>query len=290
MANYTRDYSLPELMAVSVAREIRDGELAFIGIGMPLMAATVAKFTHAPNFNMMVEYGAVGPVPLRLPMDVCCAVNNERSYFAGSQREVLGALQAKFVDLACISGAQIDKYGNLNSTCIGDYKHPKVRLAGSGGANDLASSARRTIIMMRQDDRNFVNQVDYLTSPGYLTGPGAREKAGLVGVGPVAVVTTMGIYRFDVETCEMFLEKIHPGVDLEKIKSTAQWDIAISPNLVETELPTEEQIMIMRTLDPRAVYLGTGRQALTGNFEAFMKMFEDSYQPMVTLMRSKGMM
>ncbi|MEN6328111.1 MAG: CoA-transferase [Syntrophomonas sp.] len=290
MANYTRDYSLPELMAVSAAREIRDGELAFIGIGMPLMAATVAKFTHAPNFNMMVEYGAVGPVPLRLPMDVCCAVNNERSYFAGSQREVMGAQQAGFVDVACISGAQIDKYGNLNSTCIGDYNHPQVRLAGSGGANDLASSANRTIIMMRQDDRNFVNQVDYLTSPGYLTGPGAREKAGLVGVGPVAVVTTMGIYRFDVETCEMFLEKIHPGVDLEKIKATVPWDLAISPDLGETELPTEEQIMIMRTLDPLAVYLGTGRQALAGNFEVFMKMFEDSYQPMVTLMRSKGMM
>ncbi|MEN6463190.1 MAG: CoA-transferase [Syntrophomonas sp.] len=290
MANYTRDYSLPELMAVSAAREIRDGELAFIGIGMPLMAATVAKFTHAPNFNMMVEYGAVGPVPLRLPMDVCCAVNNERSYFAGSQREVMGAQQAGFVDVACISGAQIDKYGNLNSTCIGDYNRPQVRLAGSGGANDLASSANRTIIMMRQDDRNFVNQLDYLTSPGYLTGPGAREKAGLVGAGPVAVVTTMGIYRFDVETCEMFLEKIHPGVDLEKIKATVQWNIAISPHLVETELPTEEQIMIMRTLDSLAVYLGTGRQALAGNFEAFMKMYEDSYQPMVTLMRSKGMM
>jgi len=290
MANYTQDYSLPELMAVSVAREIKDGELAFIGVGMPLMAATVAKFTHAPNFNMMVEYGAVGPAPLRLPMCVNCAVNNERSYYAGSQREVMGAQQAGFVDVACISGAQIDKYGNLNSTCIGDYNNPKVRLAGSGGANDLASSASRTIIMMRQDGRNFVNQVDYLTSPGHLNGPGSREKAGLVGGGPVAVVTTLGIYRFDVETREMYLEKIHPGVDLEKIKASVQWDLAISPDLVETELPTEEQVMIMRTLDPLAVYLGAGRQTLAGNFEAFMKMFEDSYQPMVSLMRSKGMM
>jgi len=289
MANYTRDYTLAELMAVSGAREIRDQELGFIGVGIPLMAAMVAKFTHAPNFNMMVEYGAIGPIPLRLPMCVCCTVDNERAYFAGSQREVMGAQQAGFVDVACISGAQIDKYGNLNSTCIGDYTNPQVRLAGSGGANDLASSARRTIIMMRQDERNFVNQVDYLTSPGYLTGPGAREKAGLVGSGPVAVVTTMGLYRFDAGTCEMFLEKIHPGVDLEKLKATVQWDLQISPNLRETELPTEEQIMIMRTLDPLAVYLGTGRQALAGNFEAFMKMFEDSYQPMVTLAKSKGM-
>lgn len=290
MANYTKDYSLPELLAVTVAREIRDGELAFIGVGMPLMAATVAKFTHAPNFNMMVEYGAVGPAPLRLQMCVNCAVNNERAYFAGSQREVMGAQQAGFVDIACISGAQIDKYGNLNSTCIGDYRQPKVRLAGSGGANDLASSASRTVIMMRQDGRNFVDKVDYLTSPGHLGGPGEREKAGLVGGGPVAVVTTMGVYRFDNETREMYLEKIHPGVDLEKLKAAVKWDLAISPNLTETELPTEEQITVMRTLDPLAVYLGTGRQTLSGNFEAFMKMFEDSYHPMVNLMKSKGMM
>jgi len=290
MANYTHDYSLPELMAVSAAREIRDGELAFIGVGTPLMAATVAKYTHAPNFNMMVEYGAVGPAPLRLPMCVNCAVNNERAYFAGSQREVMGAQQAGFVDVACISGAQIDKFGNLNSTCIGDYHHPKVRLAGSGGANDLSSSANRTIIMMRQDGRNFVNQLDYLTSPGHLQGPGSREKAGLVGGGPVAVITTMGIYRFDVETREMFLEKIHPGVDLEKLKAAVQWDLAVSPDLVETELPTEEQVMIMRTLDPLGVYLGAGRQALAGDFEAFMKMFEDSYQPMVELLKRKNMM
>jgi glutaconate CoA-transferase subunit B len=290
MSNYTKDYSMPELMAATVAREIGDGELAFIGVGMPLMAATVAKFTHAPNFNMMVEYGAVGPAPLRLQMCVNCAVNNERAYFAGSQREVMGAQQCGMVDIGVISGAQIDKYGNLNSTGIGDYNNFKVRLAGSGGANDIASSARRTVIMMRQDGRNFVNKVDYLTSPGHLTGPGAREKAGLVGGGPQATITTMGVYRFDNETREMYLEKIHPGVDLAKIKASVQWDLAISPNLTETELPTEEQVMIMRTLDPLAVYLGTGRQKLTGEFEVFMKMFENSYQPMVNLMRSKGMM
>ncbi len=289
MADYAKNYSLPELMAASVARELKDGELAFIGVGMPLMAATVAKFTHAPNFNMMVEYGAVGPSPRRLPMCVNCAVNNERAYYSGTQREVMGAQQAGFVDAACISGAQIDKYGNLNSTCIGDYAKPKVRLAGSGGANDLASSARRTIIMMRQDGRNFVNKLDYLTSPGHLDGPGSRAKAGLPGGGPHTVVTTMGIYRFDDESREMYLEKIHPGVSLEKIKAAVQWELQVSPDLAETEPPTEEQVMIMRTLDPLAVYLGTGRQTLAGNFEAFMKMFEDSYWPMIELMKSKNM-
>jgi glutaconate CoA-transferase subunit B len=290
MTEYAKDYSLPELMAASAARELQDGELAFIGVGMPLMAATVAKYTHAPNFNMMVEYGAVGPSPRRLPMCVNCAVNNERAYYTGTQREVMGAQQAGFVDAACISGAQIDKYGNLNSTVIGAYHHPKVRLAGSGGANDLASSAGRTIIMMRQDGRNFVDKLDHLTSPGHLTGPGARAKAGLPGGGPQAVITTMGIYRFDEETCEMFLEKIHPGVDLEKLRDSVQWDLQVSPNLVETEPPTEEQVMIMRTLDPLAVYLGNGREILAGDFEAFMAMFEDSYQPMGELMRSKGLL
>jgi len=288
MSNYAKDYSMPELMAATVAREIKDGELAFIGVGMPLMAATVAKFTHAPNFNIMVEYGAVGPAPLRLQMCVNCAANSERAYYAGSQREVMSCQQAGFVDVACISGAQMDKYGNVNSTVIGDYYQPKVRLAGSGGANDLASSANRTVIMMRQDGRNFVNKLDYLTSPGYLDGPGARERAGLVGGGPATVVTTMGVYRFDKETCEMYLEKIHPGVDLAKLKASIQWDLAVSPNLTETEPPTEEQVMIMRTLDPLAVYLGNGRQTLSGDFETFMKMFEDSYHPMVNLMRSKG--
>ncbi len=289
MAEYAKDYSLPELMAASVAREINDGELCFIGVGMPLMAATVAKFTHAPNFNMMVEYGAAGPSPRRLPMCVDCAVNNERAYWVGSQREVMGAQQAGFVDAACISGAQIDKFGNLNSTCIGDYASPKVRLAGSGGANDLASSANRTIIMMRQDGRNFVEKLDYMTSPGHLTGPGGRERAGLPGGGPHAVVTTMGVYRFDNETREMYLEKIHPGVKLENIKAAVKWDLAVSPNLVETEPPTEEQVMVMRTLDPLKVYLGNGRDVLAGDFEAFMKLFEDSYGPMVELMKKKGM-
>lgn len=291
MTNYAKDYSLPELMAVSAAREIQDGELAFIGVGMPLMAATVAKYTHAPNFNMMVEYGAVGPAPRRLPMCVNCAVNCERAYYTGTQREVMGAQQAGFVDVACISGAQIDKFGNLNSTMIGeDYLKPKVRLAGSGGANDLASSAGRTIIMMRQDGRNFVEKLDYLTSPGHLSGPGARAKAGLPGGGPQAVITTMGIYRFDEETREMFLEKVHPGVDVKKVKASVKWDLQVSPRLGETEPPTEEQVMIMRTLDPLAVYLGNGRALLAGDFEAFMGMFENSWGPMGDLMRSKGLL
>lgn len=290
MTVYAKDYSLPELMAASVAREIQDGELAFIGVGMPLMAASVAKYTHAPNFNMMVEYGAVGPAPRRLPMCVNCAVNNERAYYAGTQREVMGAQQAGYVDIGCISGAQIDKFGNLNSTLIGEYHAPKVRLAGSGGANDIASSAGRTIIMMRQDGRNFVEKLDYITSPGHLTGPGAREKAGLVGGGPQAVITTMGIYRFDEETREMYLEKVHPGVDVEKVKASVKWDLQISPNLGETEPPTEEQVMIMRTLDPLAVYLGNGRATLAGDFEAFMAMFENSYEPMGALLRSKGLL
>lgn len=287
--NYAEDYSMPELMAVSVAREIRNGELAFIGVGMPLMAASLAKYTHAPNFNMMMEYGAVGPSPRRLPMCVNCAVNCEHAYYVGSQREVMSAQQAGFVDLGIISGAQVDKFGNVNSSIIGDYAHPQVRLAGSGGANDLASSAGRIIIMMRQDGRNFVNHVDYITSPGHLDGPGAREKAGLPGGGPVAVVTTMGIYRFDQATREMYLEKIHPGITIEDVRACIQWDIQISPHLTETEPPTEEQVAILRTLDPSGLYLGNGRDALAGNFEAFMAMFENSREPITRLMRSKGM-
>jgi|LSQX01.3.fsa_nt_gb glutaconate CoA-transferase subunit B len=288
-ARYAKEYSMPELMATSVAREIQDGELAFIGVGMPLMAATLAKYTHAPNFNMMMEYGAVGPSPRRLPMCVSCAVNCERAYYVGSQREVMGAQQAGFVDLGVISGAQVDRFGNVNSTIIGDYKNPKIRLAGSGGANDLASSAGRIVIMMRQDGRNFVEKVDYITSPGHLTGLGARAKAGLPGGGPVAVVTTMGIYRFDAETCEMYLEKIHPGITVEQVKAAVKWDLKVSPHLTETEPPTEEQVAIMRTVDPVGLYLGNGRVTLAGNFEAYKAMFEDSYEPIRELMASKSL-
>lgn len=290
MSTYAKNYSMPELMAVSVAREIQDGELAFIGVGMPLMAASLAKYTHAPNFNMMMEYGAFGPSPRRLPMCVACAVNAERAYYVGPQREVMGAQQAGFVDVGVISGAQVDKYGNVNSTLIGSYKQPRVRLAGSGGANDLASSAGRIIVMMRQDGRNFVNKVDHITSPGHLTGPGSRERAGLPGGGPVAVVTTMGIYRFDQNTREMYLEKIHPGLDVEQVKAAVQWDLQISPQLTQTEPPTEEQVMILRTLDPLGLYLGNGREALTGNFEAFLAMFEESYEPIGKLMKFKGLL
>jgi len=289
MAEYAKDYTLAELMTATVAREFKDGEIAFIGVGMPLLAATLAKFTHAPNFNMMVEFGAFGPSPRRLPLCVDCAVNNERAYQCTTLRDVMSTQQAGFVDVACISGAQIDKYGNVNSTCIGDYHKPKVRLAGSGGANDLASSARRTIIMMRQEGRRFVNRCDYVTSPGYLDGPGAREKAGLPGGGPVAVITTMGVFRFDEETREMYLDKIHPGVKLEDVKASVQWELQVSPNLEETEPPTEEQVMIIRTLDPVMVYLGNGREVLAGNFERFMKMFEDSYPVMTELLKKKGM-
>ncbi|NPV91177.1 MAG: glutaconate CoA-transferase [Firmicutes bacterium] len=288
MADYATDYNLAELMASCVAREFLDGEVAFIGVGMPLIAALTAKFTHAPSFNMMVEFGALGPAPRRLMMCVACAVCNELSYATSTMREVMGAQQAGFVDVACISGAQIDKYGNLNSTVIGDYNNPKIRLAGSGGANDLASCAKRTVIMMRQEGRRFVNKCDYVTSPGYLTGPGAREKAGLPGGGPVSVVTTMGVYRFDPETKEMYLDSLHPGVDIAKVRDQVQWDLQVAPDLKTTEPPTREQVEVMRTLDPEAVYLGAGRMTLAGNFQRFVEMFENSYEKMNNLIKAKG--
>ena len=288
MSELATDYTLAELMAACVAREFNDGEVAFIGVGMPLIAALTAKFTHAPNFNIIVEFGALGPAPRRLMMCVACSVCNELSFAAGSMREVMGAQQAGFVDVACISGAQIDKYGNLNSTVIGEYHKPRVRLAGSGGANDLASSAKRTVIMMRQEGRRFVNKLDYITSPGYLTGPGAREKAGLHGGGPAAVITTMGVYRFDAETKEMYLDKIHPGVSLEKIREQVQWNLKVSPNLETTQPPTKEEVMIMRILDPEGVYLGAGRQTLAGNFQRFVEMMENSWPVMNKLLRDKG--
>lgn len=282
-------YTLSELMASCVARELKDGEVAFIGVGPPLIAALTAKFTHAPNLTILVEFGAVGPSPRRLMMCVACSVCNERAYFTGSMRDVFGAQVAGLVDVGCISGAQIDKYGNVGSTVIGEYKSPRVRLAGSGGANDIASSARRTVIMMRLEGRRFVEKVDYVTSPGYLTGPGARERAGLLGGGPAAVVTTGGVFRFGSETKEMYLASIHPGVKVEDVRAQVSWDLKISPDLKETEPPTEEELSIMRILDPYGVYLGRGRETLAGDFEAYVRMMEESYRSMTDLLVRKGM-
>lgn len=251
------EYSLSELMAVAVGREIKEGEVAFIGTGLPMLGAMLAKKLHAPNSVLIYESGAIDAHPKRTPISIGdpCLVPGA-SMIAGLA-EVFGLmLQPGFVDVGFIGAAQIDKHGNLNTTAIGDYFKPKARLPGSGGANDIASLAKRTCIMMAQDKRKFVEKIDYCTSPGYLTGKGAREEVGLPRGGPHRVITNLGIYGFD-ENCEMYLISRHPNVSVEQIKENVSWDLKIPKDVAVTKEPTEEELKLLREeFDPKRIFLG----------------------------------
>ncbi|MBC7345412.1 MAG: glutaconate CoA-transferase, partial [Clostridia bacterium] len=228
---YSEDYTLPELLATAAAREIRDGETVFVGVGVPLLGAMLAKLTHAPNAILAMESGSIGPQPRRIILGIGDNPCIENALCATSLWRLFSDQQAGFFDVGVLGGAQIDKFGNLNSTAIfgdGDYWHPRTRLPGSGGANDIASSARRTIIMMRLEKRRFLDQVDFITSPGHLRGGNSRRECGLPGGGPSAVITDKCIMRFDDETRELFLDSVHPGVSVEEVKAGVSWDLKVS--------------------------------------------------------------
>jgi glutaconate CoA-transferase subunit B len=170
----------------------------------------------------------------------------------------MAALQRGEVDVAFIGGAQIDKFGNINSTGAGDWskKESFTYFAGSGGANDMATSGKRVLAIMPQDKKKFVEKCEYITTPGFLGGPGEREALGMIGGGPDCVVSTMGVYRFDEDTKEMYLAEFFPGQSVEKIRANCAWDLKVSPNVVETTVPTEEELKVLRSLDPTGFYLG----------------------------------
>lgn len=253
-------YTLAELMAVHAGRQIKDGEVAFIGTGLPMLGAMLAKRLHAPNAIMVYESGVIDARPKRTPVSIGDACLVPDSAMVGGLVEAIGfLLQGGHVDVGFIGAAQIDLHGNINTSVIGDYRNPQVRLPGSGGANDIGSLAKRIVIMMAQDRRKFVEKVDYITTPGYLGGKGARQEVGLPRGGPAKVITNLGIYSFD-ENCEMYLESYHPGITLEKIKENVSWEIKVSPNVRETEPPTEEELHLLREeFDPQGIFLG-GRE------------------------------
>jgi len=288
-SEYAEDFTLMELMAAAIAREFKDQETAFVGVGPPLIAAMLAKLTHAPDLTIAVEGGAIGCSARRLLTCIADTTICERAYACGTMWRNFGDQQRGFYDVGVIGGAQIDKYGNINATALGDYHEPYVRVAGSGGANDIGSSAGRYYIMMRQEKRRFVERVDYITVPGYIDGGDARRRAGLVGGGPAEVITTMGVFRFDEETKEMYLEKCHPGITPEQVRQNVSWDLKISPGVGTTEPPTRKQVEIMRILDPYGLYLGTGRQGMGDpekGFDFYMEVLQKSYDAMSELLRS----
>ena len=250
------DYTTSELMVTRAAQELKDGDVVFVGIGVPSLAVNLAHRTHAPGLCMIYESGAVGCVPKRLPISIGdpCLVTG--SLGVVPMLDVFNLyLQRGLIDVGFLGGAQVDRFGNINSTVIGDYRKPKVRLPGSGGACEIAALSRRVVIIINNTKRNLPEKVDFLTSPGYLRGGHERERLGMKG-GPELVITDMGVYRFDPETREMVLVSLHPGVKVDKIKENTGWDVKVAPDLTETAPPTPRQIRIIREeLDPQGIFL-----------------------------------
>ncbi len=254
-SDYTK-FTLQEMMAVAAAREIKDEEKVIIGTGLPLLGAFLAQKTHAPNMVAIYESGAIDCKPLVTPFSVADSVLVPGSAMQGGLMEGLGIVHAGELDLGFLGGAQIDKYGNLNTHVIGDYRKPKVRFAGSGGSNDIGAGCKRTIIMMLHQKQRFAEKIDFVTTPGFFGGGKERESYGFYGSGPSAVISTLGILRFDPETKEMFLASYHPGVTVAQIKENTGWDLKVASDVHETERPAPELIRILREeCDPTGVFL-----------------------------------
>jgi glutaconate CoA-transferase subunit B len=256
---YAQDYTLAELMAVAAAREKNDGENVFIGIGVPLMAGLLAKSTHAPNMTLVYESGCVGPLQQRISYNVGDSACVDDAFYLTSQWRIFSDLQRGYIDVGILGGAQIDEYGNMNTTAIfgdGAYERPLARLPGSGGGNDIGSSAKRVVYVMSLEKRRFISPVDYMTTPGHLSGGDAREKAGLCGQGPVSVITNKCIFRFEKDTKEMYLEALHPHITVEEVQNEVTWNVKVAPELKRTEPPTVQQVEIIRAIDPSGIILG----------------------------------
>ena len=246
-------YNLMELMICAAAHMLEDDRTAVIGTGAPLAAAMLAQKTHAPNLIVLFEAGSMAAILEKLPISVAGSATQTGAILHSSMYEVMEACQRGAVDYTFLGGAQIDRYGNLNSTMIGgDYAHPKVRLPGSGGANDLASLCWKTFSLMPHSKRKFVEQVDYITTPGYLSGPGAREQAGLPpGSGPYKVISNLAVMGFDPVTKCMRVESLHPGVTVEDIRENTGFEIDFAPDLHITAEPTPAELRILRVeVDP----------------------------------------
>ena len=249
-------YTSSEMMVVAAARLLRDGEVVFVGIGQPNLACNLARRRHAPNLNLIYEAGIIGAQPARLPLSIGdpCLVSGAAAVC--SMYEIFAFyLQNGRIDVGFLGGAQIDRYGNINATVIGDYAKPRVRLPGSGGACEIAIHARKVLVIMRQAQRSFVETLHFRTSPGHSGDPEHDRARGWWGSGPTNVVTDLGTYGFDEETGEMTLLTLHPGVTLEQVRENMGWEPKVSPDLGETLPPTPEELRLIREeLDPEGVY------------------------------------
>lgn len=248
-------YTKQELMVTTAARELANGDTVFVGIGIPNLACNLAKRTHAPDLRMVYESGIVDANPDSLPLSIGDPVLVSGSASVEPMTLSFGYyLQAGRIDVGFLGGAQIDRYGNINSTVIGDYDDPKVRLPGSGGACEIASNVDRTLVVTSHTSRRFPKEVDFVTSPGYLNADTDREDLGLRG-GPEAVITDLAVMGFS-GTGEMVVESLHPGVTRNEVQEVTGWNVAFADGVTETQEPTDDELEIIREqLDPDGVYL-----------------------------------
>ncbi len=236
-------------MTVAAARELVDGMTCFVGIGIPSTAANFARQSHAPNIVLIYESGTIGAKPLNLPLSIGDGELAETADLVVSIPEIFNYwLQGGRVDVGMLGTAQIDRFANLNSTVIGSYANPTVRLPGAGGAPEIASSCGEVIVVVRHSPRVFVEKVDFVSTVGFGSGAGSRERLGLTGRGPMLVVTDLGQLRPDAVTCELTLTHVHPGVDPDQVRAATSWPLVVAENLAVTPNPTPAELTVLRGL------------------------------------------
>jgi glutaconate CoA-transferase, subunit B len=242
------DYSSDEMMTVSAARALGDGITCFVGIGLPSAAANLARATHAPGLVLIYESGTIGAKPDRLPLSIGDGILAETADAVVSVPEIFNYwLQPGRIDVGFLGAAQIDKFGNINTTVIGgDYAAPKTRLPGSGGAPEIAASCREVIVVVRQTLRSFVERVDFVTSVGYGSGPGTRQRLGLTGAGPRKIITDLGVLEPDPVTQEFVLTGLYPGVTVEDARAKTGWDLAAAAELHTVDPPSPSELAALR--------------------------------------------
>jgi glutaconate CoA-transferase, subunit B len=252
-------YNTREFLAFIGASLLEDKKTVFVGTGFPIIAAMLAQKTHAPKLVIVFEAGGLGPSLPELPVSVGESRTFYKAVSASSMHDTMSLSQAGYIDFGFLGAAQMDMYGNINTTVIGDHDLPKSRLPGSGGANDVASFSRKLItIIARQSKRTFVDKLDFLTTPGFLNGPEARERVGLPqGTGPHRVITQLGLYGFDDKTKRLKLLSLHPGVTIDEIKENSSFDIMLPSRIRTSPEPSEKDLRILRQeIDPAGIVLG----------------------------------
>lgn len=251
--------SLEEIMVFTAAEEIPDGSTVFVGTGLPMLAAYLAKATHAPDVTMAFESGILDPKPEHLALGVGDFRLMSSATAVRGLHYMLGLLQGGAIDVGFLGAAEVDAYGNINTTVVGgDYAHPGKRLPGSGGANDIASSARSTVIMCPHRPERLVERVQYVTSPGFLGGSDERERAGLTGGGPAMIITDLAVFRFDPVTHRAFVSSVHPAVEPSEVVERTGFAVDVATDIARTRVPDDETVARLRAIDPDGIYLRHG--------------------------------